>query len=236
MKKLLFIFALLGNIICLAQEKQDMEKINELLAGMSTTVQNEYTFPVLVDMTMINYEKGKAHKPTQTTILINNEKQLFATKMNDDKAGSMLMVVDQGNDNIVMLNEKHKTAMAININAFMATNNYMPKGEQPDVDCKKTGKIKTIAGYVCEEYICTYSERNGRYEIYVTDKVKFDFGKNEGRSNPFAEYFNKASSLGGMMMEGKFYENDELQASVAVNSVNTRANYKINTKGYKRGM
>ena len=251
MKKLLFILAVTGSISCFAQEKEvrdamekkygepGMEKMNEWLAGMSGKVEPEYNFPMSVDMTMVNYRKKEPQKPMQMTIYVNNDKGLFGTKMNDDKGkNQMIMVVDQENNNIVMLNEKEKTAMAINTKTFMATNNYShtTKEKAGSVDCKKTGKTKTIEGYNCEEYVCTNSERNGRYEIYVTDKVKFDFTNNDGRNNPFADYFKQAAGLGGMMMEGKFYEKDELQATVIVNNVNTAANYTISTTGYKTGL
>lgn len=251
MKKLLFILAITSGLSSFAQEKEvrdamekkygepGMEKMNEWLAGMNGKVAAEYSFPMSVDMTMINHRDGKSPKPMQMTIYVNKEKELLGTKMKGNKGkNDIMMVVDQENNNIVMLNEKEKTAMAINTKAFMATNNYShpTKEKTGTVDCKKTGKIKTIAGYPCEEYICTNTERDGRYEIFVTDKVKFDFTNNDGRNNPFADYFKQVAGLGGMMMEGKFYEKDELQATVTVNSINTSANYTISTAGYKTGL
>lgn len=250
MKKLLFILAIIGNISCFAQEKEahdamekygepGMEKMNEWLAGMNGKVAPEYTFPMSVDMTMVNYRNHELTKPEQMTIYVNNDKGLFGTKMHDNKDKSQtFIVVDQESNNIVMLNEKEKTAMAINTQTFMATNNYKPSAQEKTgtVDCKKTGKSKTIAGYPCEEYVCINNERDSRYEIFVTDKVKLDFTNNDGRNNPFAQYFKQVEDLGGMMMEGKFYEKDELQATVTVNRINTSANYTISTAGYKTGL
>ncbi|RYE24857.1 MAG: DUF4412 domain-containing protein [Sphingobacteriales bacterium] len=251
MKRLLFVALIIaGNISAFAQEKEvhdamekkygepGKEKLNEWLNSMNGKVAAEYSFPMSVDMTMENYRNGKLIKLEQMTIFVNNDKGLFATKMNDDKGkNQMMMIVDQEHGNIVMLNEKEKTAMAINTQVFMRSNNYSEvKDKAGSVDCKKTGKTKTIAGYACEEYVCTNTERQGRYEIFVTDKVKFDFTNNDGRNNPFAEYFKQAAGLGGMMMEGKFYEKEKLQATVTVNSVNMNANYNISTESYKTGM
>jgi hypothetical protein len=112
------------------------------------------------------------------------------------------------------------------------------KGERPapktksSVNCKRTGKTKTIQGYLCEEYICTDEERNTRSEVWVTNKIPVNIAQS-GARGPMAPYWGSTSSLGGMMMEGHFYKNDQLESSIEVTNIDPKANMKVNTTEYK---
>jgi hypothetical protein len=48
-----------------------------------------------------------------------------------------------------------------------------------------------------------------------------------------APYWGSTSSLGGMMMEGHFYKNDQLESSIEVTNIDPKANMKVNTTEYK---
>jgi hypothetical protein len=191
-------------------------------------------------MTVQGYKNGKAQNPTNLAIYINNDKGYFGTKSLDkDETGDMLMIFNAETGDVVMLNEKEKTVFTMNTNAIMQSD--MIKGiaedskkDAADVKCNKTGKTKTINGYPCEQYVCENAARQGRYEMWVTNKLKIDL--NGMKDNPFAIYFSKVENVGGMLMQGDFYEKGQQVAHIEVNNVNEKANISIKTAVFKKSM
>ena len=181
------------------------------------------------------------------TYYLNGATNQFAMRMADDNKkkakDAMLIIYDYKSNSMLMLNEAEKTGMAMNINAFMSGDAIKKREEggeargavNTNTSCKKTGKTKIIRGYSCDEYVCTDSERNTRSEIWVTNKLSFDLAKSNSRG-PLAGYFGSAKGLGGMMMEGNFYKNEELEMKMETTDLNNSANMLVQTKDYDFAM
>jgi hypothetical protein len=248
MKKILLALGLFATLNVNAQDKQvkDImgdEGMQQLLAmmGGGAEVEPVYTFPATLNMVVQGYKNGKPQSPTNLAIYINNDKGYFGTKpLDKDEASDMLMIFKAETGDVVMLNEKEKTAFAMNTSTIMQSD--MIKGiaedskkDAADVKCNKTGKTKTINGYPCEQYVCENAAKQGRYEMWVTNKIKIDL-LNSMKDNPFAIYFSKVENVGGMLMQGDFYEKGEQVAHIEVKNVNEKANISIKTAGFKKSM
>ena len=210
---------------------------------MSGKVEPEYKFPVMVQMHTTSYKNGTKKDEMDMTYYLNSATNQFAMKMVEEKKRKkneeMLIIYDYKSNSMIMLNETEKTGMAMNLNAFMSGENIKKReqgagaasNDKGTTSCKKTGKSKMIRGYSCDEYICTDSERDTRSEVWVTNKLSFDIAQPNSRG-PLAAYLGGAKGLGGMMMEGNFYKNDELEMKMETMDLNNAANKLVSTKDY----
>src|SRR5690606_25783556 len=128
--------------------------------------------------------------------------------------------------------EKSGTAINFNLNKLMSSGlideNSTKEGK---IDCKKSGKTKTISGYPCQEFICVDVESNTRTEVWFTDKIQIDItSRNEG--NQWAKMFGTLPDFKGMMIEGYVYKNEQLEGKMEVLSINEKEKTTINTKEY----
>ena len=254
MKQLLFLLILLLlGLTCYAQRSEVEQAMYEkygkdnaakgadwMKRMMNAKVEPEYRFPVMIQMHLTTYNKGSKKDESDLTYYINTTANRFAMRAASDnrrKGGDeMLMIYDYKANSMVMLNEKEKTGMAMNLNAFMSGEAAREKKEQQgagkgNTDCKKTGKSRTIQGYLCWEYLCVDKERETRSEVWIAEKVPFDLSQTTGRS-PMAGYFNSAKGLGGMMMEGNFYKGGNLEMKMEVQRVSNSENLLVKTDDY----
>ncbi|MBL7719469.1 MAG: DUF4412 domain-containing protein [Flavipsychrobacter sp.] len=225
--------------------KSGMEKYEGWMNGkvLNVKTEPEYIFTTSVTMQVTDYKKGKKGEPTEMQYFLNPSKTYFGSSVIDKKKSKeeMFVIYELVNNYMLMLNVKEKTGMAISMNAFMSgkaieernkkLNSGDPKSSD-NINCKKTGKTKSILGYSCEEYICTDEDKHTRSEFWITTKLPVDVSRAYLQS-PYAMYFRNSGKMGGMMMEGNFYKNDELQSTMLVTDVNTSANRKEVMKEYK---
>jgi hypothetical protein len=221
------------------------DKLNEWVNGkvLNVKTEPEYVFTMSVTMEMTDYKNGKKKEPTQIKYFLHPGKNYFGTSVPDKKKADeeMFMIYELVNNYMLMLDVKKKTGTAISMNAFMSgkaieERNKKMAGENTGStvknDCKKTGKNKTILGYPCEEFICIDEEKGTRSEFWFTTKIPVDISRAYMRS-PYSIYFGNSGQMGGMLMEGDFYKNDELQSTMLVTEVNTNADRKEVMKDYK---
>lgn len=211
---------------------------------MSGKVEPEYHFPVMMQMHMTSYKHGQPKDENDITYYFSTTSNILGMKPHNEKrkGEDMFIIYDHKSNSMVMLNETKKTGMAMNLNALMSADN-MKKREAMNsghsynnkTDCKKTGKTKTIHGYTCYQYVCTNTEEHTRNEIWITKQLNFDISQSAARSG-LGSYLGSVKGLGGMMMEGDFYKNDELEMKMEVTQINDHENLVIHTDQYKFGM
>lgn len=219
-----------------------MAQYNEWMQGkvLNAKVDPEYMFPLSLNMQITSYKKGQKKDVSNMKYFINLSNANLATSMADDKkSDEMLMVYAVKSNTMLMLDVKKKTGMAININAFMSGDaiakreERMEKGEvKGDNNCRKTGKTKTIQGYLCEEYICEDKEDNRRTEMYISPKIPVNIAQANSRG-PMAGYFRNVRGMNGMLMEANFYKNNVIESSMLVTEINESANMKVVMADYK---
>ena len=135
-----------------------------------------------------------------------------------------------------MVAEKDKSYIAMNTKAIedLGLDKMMQeRGTYSNVKCSKSGKTKTIKGYPCEEYVCVDEDNHTKTEAWVTNKMQVDFAKASGKS-PWGKYFHGLDGMTGMIMQGKFYKNNQLEGSMEVVEVNEKSGYTINMGNYTK--
>jgi len=221
-------------------KQKGMDWLNNAMNGKTEEV---YKFPLNVKMHMTTYKNGEVKDQNDMDYYLNTSAKYFGARITDNNKRKnksiMFTIYDYDNNSSIMIDENEKTYMAVNINAFMSAeaqaNRGKPSGDgKYKNDCKKSGKAKTIQGYSCEEYVCIDEDRNRRSEIWVTNKIPVDISQSFMRS-PYA--YVSTNKMAGMMMEGSFYKNDQIESKMEVTAVNQNANYNISMSSYtKQGM
>lgn len=222
-----------------ADKQKGMDWLNSAMNGKT---EDEYKFPISLRMRITSYKDGEPKDENEIDYYLNGNEKYFAARVEDKNAkrkrSVMFMIYDYDNNSTVMIDENEKTYMAMNINAFMSAEAQANRGKQQTDgkyknDCKKTGKTKTIEGYSCEEYVCIDEDRNRRSEIWIAGKLPIDISQSFMRS-PYA--YMGTNKMAGMMMEGSFYKNDQIESKMQVVNLNPSANYNVKMSDYKNGM
>lgn len=235
-------FAQKGQAEKAMQEKygaEGMAKMQEFMASMNNAeTKPVYKFPVSMTMRVTEYKNGTKKDATDIKYYVNGAEETFAFAGRENKSAGkeMMMVYDSKTGTMVMLDEQKKTYMAMNINAFKGMEEQMggTSGKAGNnIKCSKSGKTKAIQGYPSEEYICINKEKDSRSEVWVTNKIPVNIAKSV-KGSPMAAYFDGLDGMGGMMMEGKFYEKGELKAGMEMLNINEKSNHSIMLNNYKK--
>lgn len=217
---------------------EGMAKLQEYMSSMtSAETREEYTFPLSADMVVTTYKNGE-EKSMPVTYFINTDQETFAFKASHSGEDAM-MVYDNQNNAMVIIQEDKKVYMAMNVEAFKSgdfkakIDAYQGKSGEHNVNCKKSGKTKTINGYECEQMVCMDDERNSKAEIWVTNRIPIDI-TTAAEGTPWGMYFHNVEGMNGMMMQGNYYEEGELQAKMEVTNINDKAAHTIKLSNYNK--
>lgn len=220
-----------------------MDKLEGWMSKVANAKTEEtYTFPLSITMHTTSYKDNEKKKEADVKYYISAAQNAVGFKGEEEtgkkKKDASFIIYDHKNHSMVMLDEKEKTGMAMNLNAFMSGEAIKKRDEgktepvKSDVKCNKTGKTKTILGYKCEEYVCIDEDRNRRNELWITTKFSPGLSK-ASANNPWGAYFQSAEKLGGMMMEGIFYKNEHIESSMLVTEINEKADVQVKLVDYK---
>lgn len=208
--------------------------------AMNGKTEASYVFNTEVNMHVTTYKNGEKKDENDMKYYLNSGQKYFGMKPSEDKRkkDEMFMIYDNKNNSMIMLHEKEKTGMAMNINAFMSADAQAKRGQggtgNTSTKCSKTGKTKTIQGHPCFEYKCIDEERNRRSEFWIATDINIDIAQSMSRG-AFSS-FSGAQGAGGFMMEANIYKNDQLESKMEVTELNSRADIKKTIADYKMGM
>ncbi len=215
-----------------------LAKLSEMMNKelLQAEFEDKYEFDLSMKMRITGYKNGSKSDESYFDYFLNTDKPYFAVKTKDQNKQNreVLVVYDMDKDAMLVLQtaEKSGTAINFNLNKLMSSGlideNSTKEGK---IDCKKSGKTKTISGYPCQEFICVDAESNTRTEVWFTDKIQIDItSRNEG--NQWAKMFGTLPDFKGMMIEGYVYKNEQLEGKMEVLSINEKEKTTINTKEY----
>ena len=239
-----------GYVLDAMQDKYEKEHAGDKQKGMdwmanamNGKTESSYTFTLAVNMHVTSYKNGEKKDENDMKYFLNAGQKYFGLnaaengrRKNNDET---FIIYDNKNNSMIMLNEKEKTGMAMNINAFMSADAQAKRGQgssdyKPTTKCDRTGKTKTIQGHSCFEYICTDADRNTRSEFWIATDLNIDIAQSMSRG-PFSS-FSHAQGAGGFMMEATHYKNDQIESKMEVTEINKNANLNKNMSDYKMGM
>ena len=110
-------------------------------------------------------------------------------KNQQDMPASMLSVIDEKNQIMIIFMEDQKMAQVISMEKIKEISEEENEEENTNTDfggLKKTGQTKKILGYTCEEFVAVNDENN--FSIWITDELEL-FQKNM--------FYSINESLGG---------------------------------------
>ena len=211
---------------------------------MNVDIEDSYSFPTHVKMHTASYKNGKVREENDIDYYFNTSGTIVGLKSVDEskkKREEQFIIYDYVKNAMIMLNEKEMTGMAMNLNAFRSGESIerrnaeikSGKTKETNTSCKATGKTKNILGYACAEYTCYDLDTDTRSEVWVASKVAFNT-KNMDAKNAFAPYYANGG-YGGMVLQGKFYKEDQLTSTLDVTELNTKANFIKKTTEYDFG-
>lgn len=172
-------------------------QINQMMiaGSQSIPVEESYTFDnkILYQMEIIT--DGNPSK-VNYEMWFSNKREYMATRVesndssdNRDMPSSMLSILDEKNKAMIILMEEQKFAQILSMDQIK--NVAVQENVQDSVNTvfnaiQKTGSVKDILGYTCEEFIS--KNDTNTFSFWVTEELDL-FQKNM--------FFNLSSSLGG---------------------------------------
>jgi hypothetical protein len=216
-------------------------------SGDKSSVLKEYQFSQDVLMEMESFDKkGKSSGVNNMRMLFNNNGDYFGSEiiMNDDKGNTSSMgfsIFDWKNNQMISLidNGGMKIGMVIDMKA--AANSISDANTETDsakeTSFKKTGKTKTILGYLCEEYLAENEETLS--EVWIANDVKINMGnafqyisENQKSKKNKMSYPNDAPEGFMMEMVSTNKKNNE-KTRMTVVELNENKKTTVNTSSYK---
>lgn len=208
-------------------------------------VEAEYRFPLTISMTTTGYQNGEKRGTSVMTFYLNPARGWVATpsaggSIKPTKNASTcagLTVFDLRSNAMLLLNTREKRGMVVQLAALAAkqaeerrTRNLPPAGDN-GCRCELTGRKKKVEGFATEEYTCKNPARTMRYDMWVTRDIKTDLAP-PGSRLELNGFLHSAGRLGGVPLEGYYYENGDLKSSLLMTDVNRAAQFYVNTEEY----
>lgn len=217
--------------------------------GISTGTANVkplYEFDGFVEMTITNYEKGKAEDESVVYKTYTDSKSLDYgmefTEEGDD--GMSIIIFDAENGVMLTLadSDGEKTGFAIAFNAeqneAIAENaedaeDYDPDEYTDPYSTYKTGKTKKILGYSCDEYRIENEEDDDVITMWITNDLNKDMKKTYLQNSAFTGLFMYAYAADGAVMEYiiENKSNDD-KTVMTVTDIDLNKRNTISTSGY----
>ena len=227
------------------QETPRVHYVQEVQHPHGGRIEAEYRFPLTLSMTTTGYQNGQKRENSVMTFYINSARGWVATPASGEskstKGGAPcagLTVYDLKSNLMLVLNTREKRGLAMHLAAFAAKQaeerrlrNLPPAGDNGCL-CARTGRKKSIEGFHVEEYSCKNPGRATRYDMWVTRDLKTDLAP-PGSRLELNGFLHSAGRLGGVPLEGYYYENGDLKSSLLMTDVNRTTQFFVNTTEYK---
>jgi hypothetical protein len=173
------------------------KQLNIMMAGGNDSIHTEdsYEFKTQILYRMTTTGKDKTSE-VDYEMWFDNDAPYMATRVVDNKnsdprdmPASVLTIMDNKNNAMIVLMEKQKMAQVISMKKMKDVATAENETEQIETELpeiKKTGNTKKIMGYQCEEFVS--ENKTSKYSFWVTRELAL-FQKNM--------FFNMSKSLGG---------------------------------------
>ncbi|MBN2683442.1 MAG: DUF4412 domain-containing protein [Bacteroidales bacterium] len=222
------------------QENDNMLPIFD--KGNPAKYENAYSFDGSFTMLMQSWDKkGKEEDPIEYVSYFSNDASNVAfefipadkKKNNNEKS---LFIYDYKNKSMIIAGNdgesKSGLVMAIPEVDESELENEENETDNEDFKFTKTGKTKTILGYLCEEYY--YKDNEEEVSMWITDKLPLDRKKLYGNLEGFSMASANTLSPNGFLMEMDSKNIDSQERShMIVTSINPEKKTDISIKDYQ---
>lgn len=198
-------------------EKATNDAIDGMFEGLMepAPTETEYSFTGYLTMEVTTIDKkGKSEDPVRIQYLLSDNTEVMGMALTDPKEPEAITtsIMDTKNEAMVMLMESkgEKSSIALKLDyekiQGMVDEEAEEQLENPDYKITKTGNTKTILGYLCEEYLVTAADGEGRY--WVTEKPIEGYSMFSPQSNPMVsgKTVDRYSAMFSNAPKGSFME------------------------------
>lgn len=218
-----------------SSDQEDEKAYQNMMGGSSSKkekIQAEYIFQSNVVMQIEAVDKaGKSEGKSEMVLHINKDGNYSGSEMKSKDSQGGISIFDWTNRIMISLmnQEGKKIGMAMDLK-----DNSKESKSKADVPMKftKTGKTKSITGYLCEEYIAENEETN--IDMWLTQALDFNLSKSMeyfSQQNNSSNYAKDAPK--GFMMETTTTDKKKGNKSImVVTQVNKFANKTFKTSEY----
>ncbi len=198
----------------------------------NATYESAYTLEQEFKVEIKSQEKKKKDKVETVTMNMYYGTDCYMTIVEDaEQKTPPKTLMDLKNNTSIMLNDADMTGMAISMDFVTNKMNDMVTSDSTETDASytftKTGNTKTIAGYLCEEYIIESDDT--KMNVWYTDDITIQIHQSMGQYAMFGSFSNAISAasqgqLVGTMMESHMVEKtgDEGTFDYLVKEVNVK--------------
>ena len=198
-----------------------------------------YTFDHRVDMVMEGTdEKGKSDYDLDYTFFVSEKENYFGMEMDIEEENSeSTMVFDQNHLFTFVRTPEMNVLTAMSMDSMSAD---IEEDEEQGVESyglKKTGRTKTILGYLCEEFVMEDEEFKASYWVSrdkALEKVSLQYmSKMMAQQNKTATIEGFDAFTSGMMLEADMKsKKDKSSYFLRVEKIHFDHKYDFSTEGY----
>ncbi|HVN57942.1 MAG TPA: DUF4412 domain-containing protein [Bacteroidales bacterium] len=220
--------------------------IGNMLGGADIKHSDEYSFDGRMYMQMEMYDKKEPMKSdyyiyfNQVNSNAGIEFRTVAKQGDNSTPVATVMVYDNDNRCFMMLIDKggqgQKTGIISTIpsdSALKARAADRQNGEVKPADIAKTGRSRVIAGYKCDEYKITETDKKGYALVWMTKDLKLKTNsKNWGKAGiPSYQGYTGFENSSMLAMES-YDETSKLTMKMETVEINPNYSHKISVTGY----
>lgn len=170
MKNILFVILItLGSFSVWGQSASDMMKA--MGSGKKVKPKPEYNFVGALKFQSSAMHEGKPLKGEQWWYFPAGNENIFGVKMSMPNSPSVLSVIDYKEKAMIMFIEQQKMVMGIPLDIDKSMKDVQDDPKTKINTPKKTGRTKSILGYVCDEWVVESAENTST--MWVSQKPPF---------------------------------------------------------------
>lgn len=211
------------------------------LFGGSANVKEQYSFNSRTDIrTIITDKKGKKEEMKYRMYFSGTDpwfgmEMLEMTQKGVDK---MFMIFDMESNQLVSLSESNGQKMGFAMGFDPSAYNEVDETDATDSDVsfRKTGRTKTILGYLCDEYVTESEDGSGSMWVTKEESLHIGFamaamgsmaGKEKNNQNLPKDYPK------GALLEMDYLQKDGSKMFWTTEDIKLKISHSISTAGYQ---
>jgi len=224
------------------KSRQEGFDFSRFLGGkVDLKYKDDYSFSSRLYMVMETFDKKETMKMDLYMYFSGNspsvgmETKSFTNKDGESAPLASSMVMDGENKCFIILTDMGGTKMGM-ISAIPDEKNKPEGNADPKfkpADLKKSGNTKVIAGYKCDEYSYSDSEKKTTGKFYFTKDVNLKIDKRGWSKTGMEAWYGYSEFEGGIILGSEIYdEKGKLTMRSEAKEINPNFSHNIGVKGY----
>jgi Domain of unknown function (DUF4412) len=222
------------------EQQENYSNLQKLYGINNVEINKTFEFDISTDILLTSTDENGKKEEMAYTMLFPNTERYFAMDMKENSGkrngGDATMIFDIDDKQMITLtqSEGQKMGFVMPMDFDEAIDEGIEKSEEKseNVDFRKTGKTKTILGYVCDQYVFSDEEGSGEFWIARDESLRIGFAMTSLMRSDNAKSKMPENMPAGGIMEMNYKDNDGSEAHWITTAVNKDPS-SISTAGYQ---